>query len=141
MEEQKMIILNEKEYETAKAATRQIEKFIKDEICPRIRYEYEIPVGNEKTRTGRAALAIIIDNWRGVPSIRARTGSLALTFDESKPREFLETCVYDSWNFGGDFCFQLVANWPSVKRELLRLLELPENNETKRNAIFSDFQI
>ncbi len=136
-----MIILNNTEYQAAKAATRQIEKFIKEEICPYIREEYEIPVGSEKTRTGRAALAIIIDNWRGTPSIRARTGSLALSFDEEKPREYLECCVYDSWNYGGDFCYQLVANWPNIKRDLLRIRDLPENNAAKRNAVFSEFQL
>lgn len=136
-----MILLTQKEYEEVKEKVKQIEGFIRKEILPYIKGSHEIPFGEEKTKLGKSHLSLCVFDYGD--GIRGYSGYLLISFDA----EFVASesgggvSVYKSLSYGGNFGYQLIADWSNVKNRLLELKTKEEREISQRKSALSNFKI
>lgn len=136
-----MIILTPTEYKNAKSKVKQIEEFIKTEILPYIYDSYKISFGTERNRYGELHLSLCVDGI--TKDIWGFTGHLLICFNKDDvPKESGKgVYIYDSWNYGGDFCYNLIADWTRIKKELFALIAKAHKEEFERKMVLQNFEI
>ena len=139
-----MTILTKEQYEEAKAKVRQIEEYIRTEIIPYTNDSIYLSVGNElEKNSGKHHFHLWIDS-RGVSdTILGSAGYLDICFkEEDIPREVGRgVYIYDSWNYGGEFCYELIKDWSNIKRKLLDFKGKVKRQEAETRKVFDDFKI
>lgn len=135
-----MTLLTYDEYAVAKSQVKLIEEFIRKDILPYIDGCHEIQFGTERTRSGKSQLNLYVDHSLGITGY---SGYLLISFDEDYvPRECGSgVSVYDSWNYGGNFCYELIKDWQSIKNKLLNLRVKQEREARERKSVFQNFAI
>lgn len=136
-----MIHLTHEEYNDVKAKVKQIEDFIRSDILPYLDNTYEIPFGNEKERSGKSHLNLYVkDDGEGLCGY---SGHLFISFKPNfKPRECGGgVSIYDSLGYGGNFGYQLIADWERVKMRLLELATKKSRELSERKSVLQSFKI
>lgn len=136
-----MTDLTREEYEEVKAKVKQIEDFIRSDILPYIDRTYEIPFGTEKERSGKSHLNLyVLDYGEGLSGY---SGHLFISFDPNfEPRECGGgVSIYNSWGYGGNFGYQLIADWQRVKSQLLKLKTKKDRDYAERKSVLNSFEI
>lgn len=138
-----MTILTKNEYDEAKTKVKQIEDFIRKDILPYMEGCHEIPFGEEKERSGRSHLNLYIYHSNNYMSLSGYSGHLFISFDEDyEPRECgCGVSIYNSLNYGGNFCYQLIKDWKGIKNKLLDLKVKKKREESERKAVLQKFEI
>lgn len=136
-----MTIVTQKEYEEIKEKVKQIEEFIRADILPYIDRTYEIPFGSEKERSGKSHLNLFVKDYG--EGLCGYSGHLFISFDPKfEPRECGRgVSIYNSWNYGGNFGYELIADWQRVKRKLLELKTKKDREFTERKSVIDGFTI
>ena len=139
-----MTILTPKQYEEAKSKVKQIEEYIRTEIIPHTNDSIYLSVGNElEKNSGKHHFHLWIDS-RGVSdTILGSAGHLDICFkEEDIPGEIGRgVYIYDSWNYGGEFCYELIKDWSNIKRKLLDFKGKVKRQEAETRKVFDDFKI
>ena len=136
-----MTDLTREEYEEVKAKVKQIEQFIREDILPYIEGCYEIPFGYEKTRSGKSHLRFYVYDYG--TGMHGYSGSLWMSFDENyKPSECGGgVSIYNSWNYGGNFGYQLISDWQRIKNKLLDLKVKKARELSERKSVLQSFVV
>lgn len=134
-----MVILTTKEYNEAINKVKQIEEFIRKEIMPDIKGTYVIPFGTEKTRGGNSHLNLYVGENRLV----VYSGHLEVCFDKDEVPEEIGrgVCIYNSWNYGGDVCYELIREWKRIKAELNSFLTKQITDKKEVKTILNSFEL
>ena len=139
-----MTILTATQYEEAKAKVRQIEEYIRTEIIPHTNDSIYLSVGNElEKNSGRHHFHLWIDS-RGVnDTILGSAGYLDICFKkEDIPSEVGRgVYIYDSWNYGGEFCYELIKDWNNIKIKLLDFRGKVKRQEAETRKVFDNFKL
>ena len=139
-----MTILTAKQYKEAKEKVRQIEEYIRTEIIPHTNDSIYISVGNElEKNSGRHHFHLWIDS-RGVSdTILGSAGHLDIYFKKEDMPSTVggSVYIYDSWNYGGEFCYELIKDWNNIKRKLLDFRGKVERQEAETRKVFDNFKI
>ena len=139
-----MTILTAKQYEEAKAKVREIEEYIRTEIIPHTNDSIYIPIGNElEKNSGRHHFHLWIDSRGSSNTILGSSGYLNIYFvKEDIPSAVGSGAyIYDSWNYGGEFCYELIKDWNNIKRKLLDFKGKVERQEAETRKVFDDFKL
>ena len=136
-----MAYLTKQEYEDVKAKVKQIEEFIRTEILPYIDTTYEIPFGSEKTKSGESRLNLYVLNY--AEGIRGYSGHLFISFNPDFKTGTLSrgVSVYDSLVYGGNFGYELIADWSRVKSKLLELKTKKSKSLAERKSVLQSFRV
>lgn len=134
-----MTILTKQEYEDVKAKVKQIESFIRTDILPYIDTTYEIPFGSEKEKSGKSHLNLYVLNY--AEGIRGCSGSLSISFDPEFESGSTGVHIYSSLVYGGNFGYELIADWARVKSKLLELTTKKSRELAERKSVLQGFQI
>ena len=136
-----MTYLTKQEYEDVKAKVKQIEDFIRTEILPYIDAIYEIPFGSEKTKSGESRLNLYVLNC--ADGIHGYSGHLFISFEpDFTPEEVGRgVSIYNSSVYGGNFGYELIANWSRVKSKLLELKTKTSKEAEKRKSVLQSFRV
>ena len=136
-----MILVTQKEYDEIKIKIKQIEDFIRRDILPHIDGTHEIPFGSEKERSGKSHLNLYVKGYG--EGISGCSGCLYISFDEKyEPNECGRgVSVYNSWNYGGNFGYELISCWPTIKTKLLELKSKKEKELSERRYILDTFKV
>jgi hypothetical protein len=136
-----MVLVTQKEYEKIKIKVKQIEDYIRKDILPHIYGTYEISFGSEKEKSGKSHLNLYVKNHG--EGISGYSGCLYISFDAKyEPEECGRgVSVYNSWNYGGDFGYELISWWPTVKAKLLELKSKKEKELSERKYVLDNFEV
>lgn len=134
-----MVILTTEEYNEAKNKVEQIEEFIRKEIMPNIKGAYEIPFGTEKTRLGNSHLNLYVSKY----TLIVHSGGLDVCFNEEEvPKESGRgVYIYNSWNYGGNVCYELIKEWKSIKDVLNSILDKQLNDKKEIKVVLNSFEL
>ena len=139
-----MTILTPEQYEEAKAKVKQIEEYIRTEIIPHTNDSIYLSVGNElEKNSGNHHFHLYINSEGVNDKILGSAGYLDICFEkEDIPREVGRgVYIYDSRNYGGEFCYELIKDWSNIKRKLLDFRGKAERQELETRKVFDNFKI
>ena len=129
-----MRIFTDEQYKELKVYGKQIEEYIRKEIIPYVKYTECLEIGTEKTKLGNAQYTLIIDKHHFV----GYSGHLGICFkEEERSREIgRDVYVYDSWNYGAEYLYQLCSNWKNGTNIKQRLISMIEKSKTENLLLF-----
>ncbi len=136
-----MTFLTSEEYNEVKTKVKQIEEFVRKEVLPYIEGGHVIPFGTERTKSGKLHLELCIDG--GSQDIHGYSGHLWISFNPNfQPRESGGgVSIYNSLSYGGNFGYQLIADWPTIKSKLFDLKTKKTIELSERKSVLQSFQI
>ncbi len=132
-------IFTTEQYEELKNYGKQIEEFIKKEICSQTNTYIYIPIGNEKTKLGNPQYNLYIDK----KTIRGKSGHLGICFNINDMSEEIgrDVYIYDSWNYGAEYLYQLCLNWKNGTNIKQQLINIIKKQESESGKLFDNFTI
>ena len=134
-----MRIFDEKQYEELKVYGKQIEDYIRKEICPKIKYQIMLQVGTEETKMGNPRYKLIVDK----NTIQGYSGHLGICFNKEDMSKEIgrDDYVYDSWNYGANYLYQLCSNWKDGTNIKQQLLNAVAKFESEKGKVFENFSV
>ena len=136
-----MTHLTQEEYKEVKERVKQIEKFIVEDVLPYVEGGHVIPFGTERTKSGKLHLELCING--GGKGVHGYSGHLWISFDENY--ELRESgggvSVYNSLGYGGNFGYQLIADWQRVKSKLIELKTKKDRELSERKSVLQSFAV
>lgn len=134
-----MRIFTNEQYEELKVYGKQIEEYIRKEIIPYVKYTECLEIGTEKTKLGNAQYTLII----GKHCLVGYSGHLGICFkEENRSNECgRDVYVYDSWNYGAEYLYQLCSNWKNGTNIKQRLISMVDKSKAESGKVFSNFTV
>lgn len=134
-----MRIFTDEQYKELKDYGKQIEEFIRNEICSKIQTQIVLPVGTETTKLGNPKFRLIVDK----SNIHGYSGNLGICFkEEDRSNEIgRDVYVYDSWNYGAEYLYQLCLNWKNGTNIKQALMNVVEKQKVESGKVFNKFTV
>ena len=134
-----MRIFTNEQYEELKTYGKQIEDFIRSEICPKAYTDIMLQIGTETSKLGNPRYRLIVDRY----GIRGYSGHLGIQFIKELVSSECgrDVYVYDSWNYGAEYLYQLCSNWKSGTNVKQKLIDAIDAQPIKKGRVFADFTV
>ncbi|MBQ3543480.1 MAG: hypothetical protein IJA34_00585 [Lachnospiraceae bacterium] len=134
-----MRIFTDEQYKELKDYGKQIEEFIRNEICSKIQTQIVLPVGTETTKLGNPKFRLIVDK----NNIHGYSGNLGICFKEEdrSDESGRDVYIYDSWNYGAEYLYQLCLNWKDGTNIKQALMNVVEKQKVESGKVFNKFTV